>query len=125
MLAYLADYRALVEVPSSATRGRGLTVERLPVDLSGVPATLLSNLGRRAAAARAKRPLLKDSLAVEAVERLDYDFAQAPRGVSSHALRVATSTTRCIASCGGIRLERWSRLARASRPSSGAWTTDA
>ena len=65
-------------------------MERIPVDLSGVPATLLSNLGRRAAAARAKRPLLKDPLAVQAAERLDYDFAQAPRGVSSHALRVAT-----------------------------------
>lgn len=65
-------------------------MERIPVDLSGVPATLLSNLGRRAAAARAKRPLLKDPLAVDAVERLDYDYAQAPGGVSSHALRVAT-----------------------------------
>jgi O-methyltransferase involved in polyketide biosynthesis len=65
-------------------------VERIPVDLSGVPATLLSNLGRRAAAARAKRPLLKDPLAIEAVERLDYDFAPSPSGVSSHALRVAT-----------------------------------
>jgi O-methyltransferase involved in polyketide biosynthesis len=62
----------------------------MPVDLSGVSATLLSNLGRRAAAARAKRPLLNDPVAVEAVERLDYDFAQAPRGVSLHALRVAT-----------------------------------
>ncbi len=65
-------------------------MERIPVDLSGVPTTLLSNLWRRAAAARAKRPLLKDPLAIEAVERLDYDFAQAPGGVSSHALRVAT-----------------------------------
>jgi len=45
----------------------------VPVDLSGVSATLPSNLGRRAAAARAKRPLLDDPLAVEAVERLDYD----------------------------------------------------
>jgi O-methyltransferase involved in polyketide biosynthesis len=33
---------------------------------------------------------LKDPLAVEAVERLDYDFPQTPSGVSSHALRVAT-----------------------------------
>jgi O-methyltransferase involved in polyketide biosynthesis len=52
---------------------------------------LLSNLGRRAAAARAKRPLLDDPLAVEAVERLDYDFTEASRrGASWHALRVAT-----------------------------------
>jgi O-methyltransferase involved in polyketide biosynthesis len=52
---------------------------------------LLSNLARRAAAARAKRPLLDDPLAVEAVERLDYDFTAASRrGVSLHAVRVAT-----------------------------------
>lgn len=54
-------------------------------------ATLLSNLARRAAAARAKRPLLDDPLAVEVVERLDYDFTDvSPRGASRHALRVAT-----------------------------------
>jgi O-methyltransferase involved in polyketide biosynthesis len=61
--------------------------------LSGVSATLLSNLARRAAAARAKRPLLDDPFAVEAVERLDYGcFTDvSPRGASWHALRVATS----------------------------------
>ncbi|HKU56910.1 MAG TPA: hypothetical protein VJP41_07805, partial [Gaiellaceae bacterium] len=53
-------------------------------------ATLLSNLARRAAAARAKKPLLDDPLAIEAVERLDYDFTGISRGASWHALRVAT-----------------------------------
>ena len=54
-------------------------------------ATSLSNLARRAAAARAKKPLLDDPLAVKAVERLDYDFADASRrGASLHAVRVAT-----------------------------------
>lgn len=68
-----------------------MTREPVPVDLSGVSATLLSNLARRAAAARAKRPLLDDPLAVEAVERLDCDFGNvSPRGASWHALRVAT-----------------------------------
>ena len=68
-----------------------MTSERVPVELSGVSATLLSNLARRAAAAGAKRPLLHDPLAVEAVERLDYDFADvSSRGASWHALRVAT-----------------------------------
>jgi O-methyltransferase involved in polyketide biosynthesis len=68
-----------------------VTRERVPVDLSGVSATLLSNLGRRAAAARAKRPLLEDPVAVEAVEQLDYDFADVSgRGASWQALRVAT-----------------------------------
>ena len=64
------------------------------MDLSGVSATLLSNLARRATAARAKRPLLNDPLAVEAVERLDFDFTDiSPRGASWHALRVATFDT--------------------------------
>jgi len=64
--------------------------EPIRVDLSGVSETLLSNLGRRAAAARAKRPLLDDPLAVETVERLDHDFTDGSRGASLHALRVRT-----------------------------------
>lgn len=67
-----------------------MPLEPVAVDLSGVSETLLGNLGRRAAAARAKRPLLEDPLAVEAVERLDHDFAAVPRGASWHAVRVAT-----------------------------------
>ena len=67
-----------------------MTREPVAVDLSGVSATLLSNLARRAAAARAKKPLLDDPLAIEAVERLDYDFTGISRGASWHALRVAT-----------------------------------
>ena len=65
--------------------------EPVPVELSGVSATLLSNLARRAAAARARRPLLDDPLAVEAMERLDYDFTNVAHGGASwHAVRVAT-----------------------------------
>jgi O-methyltransferase involved in polyketide biosynthesis len=76
---------------ASQEEQRGVAREPVPVDLAGVSATLLSNLARRAAAARAKRPLLDDPLAVEAVERLDYDFADvSARGASWHALRVAT-----------------------------------
>jgi O-methyltransferase involved in polyketide biosynthesis len=67
-----------------------LTKEPIRPDLSGVSETLLSNLGRRASAARAKRPLLHDPVAVEAVERLDHDFADSSRGASLHALRVRT-----------------------------------
>ena len=76
-----------------------MTKEPVPVDLSGVSATLLSNLARRAAVARAKRSLLDDPLAVEAVERLDYDFTDvSTRGASWHAVRVATfdSAVRCF-----------------------------
>ena len=58
------------------------------VDLSGVQETLLGNLGRRAAAARIGA--LADPMAIELVDRLDYDFADATRGVRLHAVRVAT-----------------------------------
>ena len=63
-------------------------VERIQVDLSGVPETLLGNLGRRAAAARSGA--LKDPMAIEVVDRLDYDFAVFARGAQMHAVRVAT-----------------------------------
>ena len=54
-------------------------------------ATLLPNLARRAAAAAAKKPLLDDPLAVEALERLDWDVPDDyRRGASLHAVRVAT-----------------------------------
>lgn len=65
-------------------------MEPIPVDLSGVPQTLLWNLGRRAAAARAERSLLDDPLAIEVVGRLQYDFPDASRGAGWHAVRVAT-----------------------------------
>jgi O-methyltransferase involved in polyketide biosynthesis len=63
-------------------------VERIRVDLSGIPETLLGNLGRRAAAARLGA--LKDPMAIEVVERLEYDFADSGRGARLHAVRVAT-----------------------------------
>ena len=65
-------------------------MDSIPVDLSGVPETLLWNLGRRAAAASAARPLLDDPLAVEVAGRLQYDFTSASRGTQWHAVRVAT-----------------------------------
>lgn len=64
-------------------------MERIPVDLSGVPQTLLWNLGRRAAAARASG-LLEDPLAVQVADRLEYDFGNASQGARWHAVRVAT-----------------------------------
>jgi O-methyltransferase involved in polyketide biosynthesis len=65
-------------------------MEPIPVDLSGVPQTLLWNLGRRAAAARTARSLLDDPLAIEVTGRLQYDFGDASRGAQWHAVRVAT-----------------------------------
>ncbi len=58
------------------------------MDLSGIPETLLGNLGRRAAAARLGA--LKDPMAIEVVDRLAYDFAESNRGARMHAVRVAT-----------------------------------
>ena len=63
-------------------------MERIPVELSGVPETLLGNLGRRAVAARAG--LLDDPMAVQVVDRLDHDFTDSNRGARLHAIRVAT-----------------------------------
>jgi O-methyltransferase involved in polyketide biosynthesis len=63
-------------------------VKPVPVELSGVPETLLGNLGRRAAAARIGA--LNDPVAIEVVGRLDYDFADYTRGARLHAVRVAT-----------------------------------
>jgi O-methyltransferase involved in polyketide biosynthesis len=65
-------------------------MEPIPVDLSGVPETLLWNLGRRAAAARTSASLLDDPLAIEAAGRLQYDFTGASQGAQWHAVRVAT-----------------------------------
>jgi O-methyltransferase involved in polyketide biosynthesis len=65
-------------------------MEPIPVDLSGVPETLLWNLGRRAAAARTGAWRLEDPLAIEVVGRLQYDFPDATQGARWHAARVAT-----------------------------------
>lgn len=63
-------------------------MEPIEVDLSGVPETLLGNLGRRAAATRIGA--LNDPVAARVVSRLDYDFAGFARGARWHAVRVAT-----------------------------------
>jgi O-methyltransferase involved in polyketide biosynthesis len=80
----------------SPPRGRALVrigitiviVEPIGVDLSGVPETLLGNLGRRAEAARIGA--LEDPVAIEVTERLDYDFSAFGRGTRLHAVRVST-----------------------------------
>jgi O-methyltransferase involved in polyketide biosynthesis len=68
-----------------------VSVEPIPVDLSGVPETLLGNLARRAAAARTGA--LQDPMAIQVVDRLDYDFGALARGARLHAVRVATFDT--------------------------------
>lgn len=63
-------------------------MERMPVDVVGVPETVLGNLGRRAATARTGA--LRDPVAIEVVDRLDYDFTVFARGARLHAVRVST-----------------------------------
>lgn len=63
-------------------------MERVAVDLSGVPETLLGNVCRRAAATRSGA--LADPMAIQVVDRLDYDFTDLARGARLHALRVMT-----------------------------------
>ena len=65
-------------------------MEPIAVDLSGVPETLLWNLGRRAAAARAGGSVLDDPIAIEVTGRLQHDFPDTTRGARWHAVRVAT-----------------------------------
>jgi O-methyltransferase involved in polyketide biosynthesis len=65
---------------------------RVPVELTGVPETLLWNLYHRAVAARGRTPLLDDPAAVDLVGRLDHRFdaldGGAERGAEWHAMRV-------------------------------------
>ena len=65
-----------------------MIVEPIAVELSGVPDTLLRNLGRRAAATRIGA--LEDPVANGVVDRLHYDFANFARGSRLHAVRVGT-----------------------------------
>ena len=65
-------------------------MERITVDLSDVPETLLWSLGRRASAARMRGSVLDDPRAIEVADKLDYDFTDTSRGAGWHAVRVAT-----------------------------------
>ncbi len=58
----------------SASQESGSTGATEQVELSGVPETMLWSLWNRAAEARRRRPLIEDPLAIELVDRIDYDF---------------------------------------------------
>jgi O-methyltransferase involved in polyketide biosynthesis len=74
--------------PTTVGTNTIVVMEAIQVDLSGVQETLLGNLGRRAVAARIGA--LNDPMAIQLVDRLDYDFADFARGARLHAARVAT-----------------------------------
>jgi O-methyltransferase involved in polyketide biosynthesis len=96
-------------------------VEPIPIDLSGVPQTLLGNLGRRAAAARIGA--LNDPLAIQVVDRLDYDFADFARGARLHAVRVATFDGAVRRFLGLHPAGTVVALGEGLETSSGGWTT--
>jgi O-methyltransferase involved in polyketide biosynthesis len=83
-------------------------VPKVEVELAGVPETALWTLYQRAVEARRPDAVLRDPLAVELVERLDYPFAERfgdGRGFSQwQALRAATfdrQVRRFAAACPG------------------------
>ena len=69
-------------------------VQKVLVELEGVPETLLWTLYHRAVEARRRDAVLDDPLAIDLVERLDYPFAERFGGGSGlgqwQALRAAT-----------------------------------
>lgn len=58
----------------SASQETGSTRATEQVELSGVAETMLWPLWNRASEARRRRPLIEDPLAIELVERIEYDF---------------------------------------------------
>lgn len=109
---------------------------RVPVELTGVPETLLWNLYHRAVAARGPKPLLDDPAAVDLVERLDYRFdtldgGGAQRSAEWHAMRVRTfdaEVRRFLAARPGGTVALGERLKTQSADRSSAewlWSNDA
>lgn len=63
--------------------------ERISVDLSGVPRTMLGTLYGRAMDAQSENPILGDTFALDLVRRLDYDWAESGlRGTQARAIAV-------------------------------------
>jgi O-methyltransferase involved in polyketide biosynthesis len=66
--------------------------EKIHVDLSGAPQTMLGTLYGRASDAAAKHPILGDTFAKELVSRLDYDWGKTglkPRQAATLTMRTA------------------------------------
>jgi O-methyltransferase involved in polyketide biosynthesis len=101
----------------------------IEVDLGGVPETRRWTPYHRAVEARRPDAVLHDPRAVELVERIDYPFAER-FGPGERLGQWQALRARCFDIQVGWFLRRhpdgrWSRSARVSRPSSGAWTTAA
>ncbi len=62
-----------------------MPTEKLSIDLSGVPETLLLPLFGRATDARSARPILGDRAAADLVERLEFDFGRISWKLSAYS----------------------------------------
>jgi O-methyltransferase involved in polyketide biosynthesis len=60
---------------------------KTPVELEGVPETLLMTLYNRAVESERSDPILRDQRAVQMVEQIDYDFARFGDGHVGHPIR--------------------------------------
>ena len=68
------------------------STDKIPVDLTGAPQTMLATLYGRALDAEAKHPVLGDEMARDVVSRIDYDWRKTtikPRTASSVTVRSA------------------------------------
>jgi O-methyltransferase involved in polyketide biosynthesis len=71
-----------------------MTGMSVAVDLTGVPETLLWTLYHRAEEARRPDAVLRDPLAVELVERIDYPFAERFGATAGRRCARCASTSR-------------------------------
>ena len=87
--------------------------EKLHVDLSGAPQTMLATFYAKALDADLAKPILGDRFAKEIVDRIDYDWKK----TAITATNSPSVTTRCA------HFDNWARqfLAVTPRPSSCIW----
>ena len=81
-----------LKIPGPANLNRLAEVDRVRVDLTGPPQTMLATLYAKALDADAPRSILRDQYAKAAVARIDYDWAKTtitPRRAPSVAIRTA------------------------------------
>jgi O-methyltransferase involved in polyketide biosynthesis len=83
-----------------------VTTDRLNVDLSGAPQTMLATLYAKALDADLPKPILGDLYAKEVVERIDYDWSR----TTITARRSSSVTTRTA------HFDQWTRQFLAAHP---------
>ncbi len=87
-------------------------IDKLHVDLSGAPQTMLATLYARALDAAAPKPMLGDRYARDLVDRIDYDWTR-----TAITARTAPSVTTRTA-----HFDAWTRQFLASRPTGSTCT---